>query len=182
MCYYYIVEKEVLRYQKVEDVKTEGSFVKNICFKPKRAPLVCFIIGALLLIPNNLVCRILGLFFILMGIVVIKFVKDYKVMDIFDKGVMLYGDMENKYAYFLKFDDIKMWSVKHEDGHDTITFELHDGNKIIKDTFEVDKAYKVLINLIKEKEEKYIIAQENKDKALSIPDAFNNIKKKYMKK
>jgi hypothetical protein len=176
------VENETLEFKKTEDIKPEGNFVKAICFKPKRAPIICIAIGICLLIPNNTIVRLLGLFFIAMAILVLKYVKDYKVMDIFDKGVMIYGDQENKTACFINFDQIEMWSIKHEDGQDTIIFDLGEKGKIIKESFEADKAYRALYVLIREKEENYIIAQKNKDKPLSIPDALNNIKNTFLKK
>ena len=81
-----------MEFVNIEEVKTEGSFVKAICFKPKTAPIICMIIGVLLLVLRNIYTIILGAFFIIMAFLVLKFVEDYKVMDIFDKGIMFYGD------------------------------------------------------------------------------------------
>ena len=52
--------------------------------------------------------------------------------------------------------------------------------EFIKNTFEIEKVYKTLSSLIKEKDKNYIRAQ--KSKMLSIPEAFENIKKKYLNK
>ncbi|MBO7699044.1 MAG: hypothetical protein J6S38_08450, partial [Erysipelotrichaceae bacterium] len=60
---------------------------------------------------------------------------------------------------------------------DAIMLELESGEKLFKDTFEVDKVYRTLYSLIREKEDKYIEAQKNKDRPLSIPDALENIKR-----
>ena len=166
-----------MEFVNIEELKTEGNFVKAICFKPKTAPIVCAITGVLLILLRNIYTIVLGVFFIVMAILVLKLVEDYKVMDIFDKGIMIYGDKENKTACFIPFEQIKMWSISREDGHDHIEFELENGERIGKETFEVDKAYRTLCTLIREKEDKYIEAQKNKDRPLSIPDAFENIKR-----
>ncbi|MBQ1566583.1 MAG: hypothetical protein IIZ80_01680 [Erysipelotrichaceae bacterium] len=165
-----------MEFVNIEEVNTEGSFVKAICFKPKTAPIICMIIGVLLLVLRNIYTIILGAFFIIMAFLVLKFVEDYKVMDIFDKGIMFYGDKECRSACFIPFEQIRMWSIKREDGHDLVEFELENGEKIGRDTFEADKAYRALYALIKEKEDKYITAEKNKDRPLSIPDALENIK------
>ena len=165
-----------MEFVNIEEVKTEGTFVKAICFKPKTAPIICMIIGVILILLRNIYTIVLGAFFIVMALLVLKLVEDYKVMDIFDKGVMIYGDKENKTACFIPFEQIKMWSIKREDGHDLIEFELESGEIIGRDTFEADKAYRTLCTLVREKEDKYIAAQKNKDRPLSIPDALENIK------
>ena len=169
-----------LKYQNIEDVKTQGNFYKAINFKPKMAPIVCSIIGLALLFVNSLIARILGAFFILLSLVVFKELKDYKVMDIFDKGILVYGDRENKLACFIPFDLIKEWSINRDNGNDTVELKLNDDSIVMKNTFESNKVYNALTYLIKEKDKNYIRAQKNK--LLSIPETFENIKKKYKKK
>ena len=170
------------RYIPVEECKSEGNFVKAICFKPKKAPIVCLITGILLMIPNNMIVRLLGVFFILMALGVMKLVRDYKVMDIFDKGIMFYGDRETKTACFVPFEEIESWLVSHENGHDTVEIKMKDGGRIIKDTFEADRAYKTLYSLIREKDEKYIQALKDRERPLSIPEALKNIRRSFTKK
>lgn len=169
-------------YLPIEEVKTEGKFLKAICFKPKTAPIVMIVVGLLMFIPKIFLLALLGLFFIVMSAVVLVFVKDYKVLDIFDKGVLIYGDKEAKLACFIPYEEIKTWTVKRENGHDTAEFTLLDDSRIIKDSFEVDKAYRTLYGLIKEKEEKYIKMQKDRENQLSIPDAMNNIRNRFFKK
>ncbi len=169
-------------YLPVEEVKTEGRFVKAICFKPKTAPIIMIVIGILMFLPRILLLAVLGLFFIAMSALVLVFVKDYKVFDIFDQGIMFYGDKEAKLACFIPFDDIKTWTVKRDNGHDTAEFTLQDDSRIIKDSFEVDKAFRVLYGLIREKEEKYLKAKKAREKQLSIPEAMENIRNRFFKK
>ena len=171
---------EELVYKPVEEVKAEGKFVKAIGFKPKVAPIIGGVIGLVLLFVNNIIARILGAFFVLLSFLVFKEIKDYKVMDIFDKGIMVYGDRENKLACFVPFDIIKEWSINRDNGNDSLEVRLMDDSWFLKNTFEIDKVYKTLSSLIKEKDKNYIRQQKNK--MLSIPEAFENIKKKYFNK
>ena len=117
-----------------------------------------------------------------MGAFVLVYVKDRKVMDIFDKGVMVYEGRDSARAYWFTFDELEDWEVSHENGHDTIEFLLLSGQRIIKDSFEADRAYRTLYGLVKEKERRYIKAQKDREKPLSIPDALSNIRKSFMKK
>lgn len=174
--------KDKFDYLPIEEVKGQGSFVKAVCFKPKKAPIICIILGILLMIPNNMYVRLLGTFFILMALAVLKLVKDFKVMDIFDQGIMYYGDREAKSAIFIPFDEIESWNVDHSGGHDVVEVKLKDGRQIMRDTFEADLAYKALYSLIREKDLKYIQAKKDAEKPLSIPDALNNIKRSFYKK
>ena len=129
-----------------------------------------------------MVSRLLGIFLFLIVFAVIKLVKDFKVMDIFDKGIMIYGDEEAKTAFFVSFDEMESWDVKHENGHDTVEFVLNDGRTIIKDTFEADKVYRALMNLVREKDLSHIKALKDRETPLSVPEAFKNIKNAFKKK
>ena len=175
-------KNETMEYLPVEEVKAQGRFIKAIGFKPKAAPLIVAAMGIALLLPNSLYSRLLGILMIALAALVLLKVKDYKVMDIFDKGIMFYGDRDAKYAFFLPFDEVTMWKMEREAGHDSIEFELNNGLKIIKDTFEANKVYKTLYPLIREKEYNYIKMEKARETQLSIPEALDNIKKKYFKK
>ena len=144
-----------MEFRNIEEIKTEGSFIKAICFKPKKAPIVCAIVGVLLIALRNIYTIILGVFFLAMAFLVVKFVEDYKVMDIFDQGILVYGDKENKTGCFIPFTEIKVWSIKREDGHDLVELELESGEKIGRDTFEADKAYRALLSYKREGRQVY---------------------------
>ncbi len=174
--------KDKFDYLPIEEVKGQGSFVKAICFKPKKAPIICIILGILLMIPNNMYVRLLGTFFILMALAVLKLVKDFKVMDIFDQGIMFYEGTDAKYALFLPFGDISVWRTNSKDGQDFLEFELNDGSKIVKSTFETSKAYRALYSLINEKEYNHIRIKQNKESQPSIPEAIHSIKDRFLKK
>lgn len=174
------MENQELKYLPIEEVKTQGNFVKAINFKPKMPIIIVGAIGIALLFVNHFTARILGAFCILLSFIVFKEIEDYKVLDIFDSGILFYGDKQAKLGCFIPFTMIKQWSINRDNGHDTLEVQLEDDKVIYKDSFEISKAYKTLYNLLKEKEKNYIKAKNSK--TLSIPEAFENIKKSLRKK
>ena len=177
-----MLQAEDIKFIPVEQVETEGKFIKAICFKPKTAPIVIGLVGVALLFTKKILAIILGVFFILMALLVVFVIKDHKTLDIFEKGVEVYDGDDGVNAYFLRYDDIEKWAVKHESGHDTVEFDLGNNIKIIKDTFEADKAYRALYGIIKTKEEKYLEAEKHRQQSLSIPEAFERVKERFFKK
>ena len=169
---------KTIEYLNIDEVKPEGRLVIRIGFKPKKAPITIGLIGILMLIPNNLILRIMGLFFIAMACGVLFFVKDYKVMDIYDQGILVYEDYKEEKACFIGYDEIECWEVVHDGGYDSAKFQLYDGTVFFKNTFEVNKVFKTLNIIMKEKEAHYIRSKQQDDTVLSIPKAFDNIKKK----
>lgn len=174
--------KSMIRYVPIEKVKTEGNFAKAVCFKPEVAPIVCGIVGIAMLFINNTIARVLGAFFIIMAGLVMFLVKDYKVMDVFSKGILLYGDPEAKTGCFINYDDVDKWEVEHVQGHDTIQLYLKNGEIIIKDSFQADKAMRAIFQFVKEKEIRYIKAEEAKKRGLKLPKFLENFKNKLFKK
>lgn len=192
LCYDLSMEKQEqelfkeIRYQPLQNVKKEGQIDRIILFKPVLAPFVILIVGIGLIalsfkVENKITLIILGSFFILMALVVIFFVKDKKVCDIYSKGVLLYNPNDSNYAWFLKYDDVKEWEVSHPEGHDFVVFTLKDLNKIGFDTFQANKAYKTLYKYIPEKEAKTIKAEKARKKPLQfnnwLKDRINSFKK-----
>ena len=175
-------KKETMEYLPVEEVKTQGRFIKAIGFKPKTAPVVVAAMGFALLIPDSLYSRLLGFLMIALAAAVFLKVKDYKVMDIFDQGIMFYEGTDAKHALFLPFGDISVWRTNSKDGQDFLEFELNDGSKIVKSTFETGKAYRTLYPLINEKEYNHIRIKQNKESQPSIPEAIHSIKDRFLKK
>ena len=117
-----------------------------------------------------------------MAATVVFLIKDYKVMDIFEEGIEVYGDPEAKTAAFIRFENIRQWGVTHENGRDLITLQLADGSVIARSTFQAGKPYKALVSRIPQKEDRYVQMLENRQKIPSIPEVINNIKDKLTKK
>ena len=169
-------------YKPVTEVVTEGQFVKNIGFKPKAAPYVCLAMGVGLLLVSNLLIRLMGIFFILMSVTVFALVKDYRVMDIYDKGILIYGDREGKMAYFLKFEDIVSWKSIRDDGHDILEFVTADHQKINKHSFQTNAAFSVINSLIPEKEERYLQKLKDREQPFDVSGSIEKIRNRFFKK
>ena len=172
-------EKELsfknIRYQPLQNIKTEGQIDRVILFKPVLAPFVCLAAGIGLLalifafkIKEVAALLVLGMFFIIYALSTIFFVKDRKVCDIYTKGVLFYNPKDSNYAWYLDYKFVKEWTVYHMQGHDIISFTLTDLNKVGFDTFQANKAYKTLYKYIGDKEEKTIRAKESAKKPLQI--------------
>ena len=173
---------EELRYRPVAEVEAQGKFVKNIGFKPTAAPYACLAFGVALLFVSNLLVRFLGVFFILMSVAVFTLVKDFKVLEVYSEGVMLYGDREGKYAYFLKYDDMKSWTVLKDDGHDVLQFTLYGGNRIQKTTFQAYAGFRAINEIVPEKEDGYIKKMETRKQPLDWKASLEAMREKFMKK
>ena len=163
-----------LNYVDINDCKCDGKLVKAIRFKPKKAQYIITFIGILLMIPNNLFSRLLGAFCILIALAVIMYVKDRNVLDIYDEGILFYGDREGKTAAFVRYEEMENWNVNHDGGHDTVEITLNDGRFLSFDTFEADEAYRTLYNLQREKDVKYIRQQKDRERPLSLRDVFKH--------
>jgi len=173
---------EELRYKKREDIEPIGQFEKAITFKPHLASIICLITGILLMFVNSVGVRILAGFFILMALLVIILIKDYKVMDIFSHGVIVYNNRACKLCCFISYEDISIWEVKYDRGQNKIIFQMNDNSIVERVSFQADKARKIFMKYMKEKELKYIKAKRSNEKPLNIPETFKNIKDKFLNK
>ncbi|MBR0137233.1 MAG: hypothetical protein IJM15_02375 [Erysipelotrichaceae bacterium] len=170
-----------LEYLPVEEVKTEGSLYKVVNYKPYFAIVSCLIMGAVLLIVGSLIAKLIGLFFVAMAGITQYAVKDYKVMDIFDKGIELYGDKEAQTAAFISFDDITSWVIKKDRGS-AAEIKLSNGLSIVRDTFQANKIYRTLDKFIPEKEENRIRQAEERKQPLNLQTVLQNIRSRFTKK
>lgn len=166
---------EELKYQKIEDIKVDSKLVKSVNFKPKAAPIICGLVGFGILFINNILARILGVFFIVMAGLVLYLVQDKKTIDVYEKGCVIYNSKDNSLAYYLDFENVKEWDVSHDNGHDTIVFKLIDDNKALVDTFESNKAYDALQKVIPDKNYLVMQAKRNKEMNINPVDALKNI-------
>ena len=170
-----------LEYLPVEEVKTEGSLYMVVNYKPYFAIVSCVIIGAVLLVVGSLIAKLIGVFFIAMALITQYAVKDYKVMDIFDKGIEIYGDVQAKTAAFISFDEITSWVIKKDRGN-AAEIKLENGLSIVRDTFQTNKVYRALDRYIPDKEENRIRQAEERKKPLSLKSVLENIRSRLTKK
>ncbi len=169
-----------IEYKDVKKVETQGKLVKEIGYKPIGATVVGLVISVGLIVLRNKFSIILGLFFLILDLIVLFAVKDYKVMDIYENGVLIY-DLENtSLVYFLPFDQISKWTVKRENGaNDAVYFQLTSQAEIYKNTFQSAKAFRCLNSLIGEKEEMAIKSKEYGNKVdISFKNLFKRKKDK----
>lgn len=165
-------------YQKIEDISIDSKLIKTIMFKPKTAPIICMIVGLVLIFVNNLLVRILAAVFIIMAFIVFKYVKDKKVAEIYENGCLIYSFNDSNMGYFVNFDDIREWEVSHDNGHDSIVFTFNDGNRTFFDTFQANKAYDALNSVIHDKEKRVVQAKKNKEMHWEIRNPLDWFKKK----
>lgn len=166
---------EELRYKKLDEFNIDGKLIAIGAFKPIKSVVIIVIAGIALLFINNIIARILGLFFIVMALVVFFFVNDKKTIDVYETGCLIYNSKDSTLAYFINYEDVKEWDVCHEGGHDTIEFTLIDGNKAIVDTFQASKIFNALDKVIHDKNRIAIQAKKNKEFNISAPDALRNL-------
>ncbi len=167
---------EELVYSNIEDIKIETKLVKNVNFKPKTAPIICLVAGVGIMFVSGVFAKILGVFFIVMGAAVLKFVPDRKIIDIYQDGALIYRASDQKMGFFLKYDDIKMWKASREEGHDCIIFVLNSGYKLSVETFELNKAFEALMKVAGSKEERAIQHEKNKKMKWANPiDTIRNL-------
>lgn len=169
---------EEYNYKKIEEIEINSKLIKSIHFKPIKAPIVCLIVGLALMFVNNLLVRIMAAFFVVMALLVFKFVEDKKVADVYEDGCLIYNPNDQSLAYFVNFSDIKQWEVSHDNGHDSIIFTFNDDNRTLFDTFQINQAYEALNQVIHDKERRVVEAKKNKEKHWEIRNPF----KKWMKK
>lgn len=169
---------EEYNFKKIEELNISSKLVKTIMFKPRLAPIICFIIGGCLMIVNNFLVRLLAAFFIIMAFVVFVYVEDKKVADIYEDGCLIYNSKDQSLGCFVAFKDIKEWEVSRESGHDSIIFTFNDGNRTFFDTFQANKAFDALNSVIHDKEKRVIQAKKNKEMHFELRNPLDWFKKK----
>lgn len=171
------------KYTKATEIKVDSPLVGIVSFKQKVAPIVCLIFGIAMMFVASIYAKILGTFFVLMALFVFRFVEDKRTIDIYQSGVVIYNTKDNDLAFYLPYDDIKQWKASREGGHDSIIFELNDGQKTGVDTFQLEKAYEYLIKACPMKEEREIQREKNKKMKFANPiETLRNLGEKLSKK
>ncbi len=171
-----------IEFVRIEELKPEGKLIKKIGFKSRFSEILFFIIGVALCVTLNIYAILLGLFLIAISFFVFKFVKDYKTMDIYEKGIVIYATENDSMAIYVPYDDLQEWTGKYSEygSPEAIMFKLKNGEKIYKNSFLSNKAFFHLNKLIGEKESKRIKAEKRKNQPLTHP-IIEKIKNKLMK-
>lgn len=174
---------EELTYSKVEEIKIDSPFIETVTFKPKAAPVICLIAGAVFCFIPVLAARILGCFFMIFAFVVIRYVEDRKVMDVYQDGALIYNGADQSLAFWLDFNSVTEWRVDRGNGQDKIIFIFADGSKLPVISFNISKAYYALDKVIHDKEERVIQHEKNKQMKWANPvDTLKNLGNIFTKK
>lgn len=174
---------EELKYSKVEEIKVDSPLVEAVNFKPKAAPIICIIAGAAICFVPGVLPKILGCVFIIFAFLVIRYVQDKKVMDIYKDGAVIYNSKDQSLAFWLDFAQVSEWRVDRGNGQDAIIFIFSDGSKLPVVSFNISKAYYSLDKVLHDKEERVIQAEKNKQMKWANPvDTLRNLGKIFTSK
>ena len=141
----------------VNEIRPEGTPLKSITYKPYFPCYVAIAAGVGFILIRQWAFIILGIIFIGLAAFVLFRVKDRKVIDIYQQGVLIYGMDDDSKGIYLNYDQISEWGAKSsQNGSECVFFVVEEGQRIYKDTFQAMAAYRELNKLIPEKESEHI--------------------------
>ena len=176
------MEKKI-EFVELEQLQPEGKLIKKFGFKSRTSEIIFFVLGLVLCFTLNILAAILGLFLIAISFFVFKYVKDYKTLDIYEKGIIIYASEDDSKAIYIPYDDLQEWTGKYSEygSSEAIMFKLKNGETIYKNTFLANKVFAILNRIIGSKESKTIAAEKRRNQPLTHP-LIEKIKKKLTKK
>jgi len=165
-----------MKFNNLSDINLEGSLVQKITYKTQYMPYITIIFSICLLFLNKTYGYIISGIMFVFSLLVIFLVKDFPVMNIYSKGVLIFNPKDNKQATFKEFEEIKEWTItKSKSGCDCILFKFNDESEYFVETFQTSKASSILNKYIKHKESKEIRMANDKKGNVSFGQAFRNI-------
>jgi hypothetical protein len=163
----------------INEIRPAGKPLKAITYKPYSACYICIAAGIGMLLLRQWVFLVLGAVFIFAAVFVLWKIKDHKVLDIYQEGVLIYGTGDETKGLFVKYDDLKEWTTKSsQGGSEAVYFLLSNGIQIYKDTFQAAAAYRELIKLQETKESEHIRLEKMKGEPFSLKKVTNFFKRK----
>ncbi len=163
----------------IKEIRPVGNPIKAITYKPYFACYVCIAAGIGMLLLRQWAFLILGAIFIASAVFVLLKIKDHKVLDIYQDGVLIYATGDETKGMFIKYDDLKEWTTKTaQGGSEAVYFLLSNGLQIYKDTFQASAAYRELIKLQENKESEHIRLEKMKGEPFSFKKVVNFFKRK----
>lgn len=130
------MEKEFLDFISVSDVQTKGRRKRRVGYKPFAGIVVLMAFGIFALAIPNPVCRIMGIFVLLIGLAVIVLVKNRHVIDFYTEGVLIYKHDDDSLGAFMDYRSIEGWSAKKNKGNgQTLLLLFEDQRFFMTDTF-----------------------------------------------
>lgn len=112
--------------------------VAKISYKPKFSTYVFLLLSFTLLFTGNTETVILGIAFVIIGLIVLFAVKDKRIAEIYEDMILLYYD--DKEEYCIPIEEIAEWNTNSGG----IFILKKDGNKVFVETHETMKANEAL--------------------------------------
>lgn len=143
--------------------------VAKIFYKPKFSTFVFLLLSFALLLTKKIEIIILGIIFVVIGLIVLLVVKDRTTAEIYEHLIILYhGDKEEKFC--IPIEEIAEWNTNSGG----IYILKKDGNKLFVETHETMKANKALKKVAEQAETIEILREKVRNEKLK----FSFIKKK----
>lgn len=163
----------------IQELNITGTPLRSIFFKNNNSSVIVIIAGILLIMLRKPASIVLGIFCIALALFVWFKVGDAKVIDIYRDFLIIYSDKDPNKAIKVNMDEIEEWAIKNNSGgNDAVMVKLNSGETIFKDTFQLGRFYKVMFDIIPERESRQIQMAKNREQKLE----FHNPFKKWFKK
>jgi len=175
-----------LVYSKTSEIKTEGNFICDVKFKPVASMIGTALIGIGLIV----LCTYLKVwaFVVFGGILLVMcalmliFIKDFKTMSIYDKGMLVYQFKNEEEASWISYDSVREWTLKVAgNGSENLCFILTDGRMANVETFNNQRAFKELFKIMPERETKEIARRADQESRIGLKEWIGQIAKKFKK-
>ncbi len=169
---------------KPEEIEITGKLIASIGFKLLTASYVMIAAGiGVIVLSRNFWGIVLGIIPIALGVMAIIRIKDYKTMDIYDDSIVIYTDPSWEKAVKIPYDDIEQWSSESQaNAADAIMLVLKNGLTVYKNTFQIEKATKALLENLEKKEKKFINQQKVREENAKFIENSKTAIKKFLKK
>jgi len=167
------------KFQVTNDTEQLGSFIGEVGYKPKWALIICCVIGVALCLTMNWIAILFGVMLAGISLFLNYKVKEYKVMGIYDQGILLYPNPNKKEDSIrrIHFDEIAEWTVKSgANSADALMIQRADNEILYIVTFQTGKAANFLNKVIPNKESRKIQEEKNKQKAVKFKWPFKKRK------
>lgn len=163
-----------IRLSESEEIR---KIVKSFMFKPVLAIWTMFALGLVLLLTP---LWPLGIVILLLVTVVLFFIPNRKVMDIYDEGILIYNRNDADLAQDIRFDNIKEWKIQTgKSSSILLILWLENDDYAYSEVNSGSKLVRILNNIIPEKEANYMRLKEMEK--LKTPFTFDIFKGKTKK-
>lgn len=150
---------------------------EEIGYKPKNTLAFTILLAVFFFVVGGFWPKVIGVIFVAIGLFSAKNIKDRAIMVIHEDSISVF---ENEKERLISFDDIEQWKIASKEGISfTIIIKLVTGEKIIRDTFQKQRAKAVLNKAIANKESgevkrlKRLAKRNNEDYEMSLTSFFN---------